>query len=53
MITITEAHRRFGDLARIRNGITIWIEVPVTGGRWCPVFDNGFLIGYEFYGALS
>lgn len=48
MISVTEAHRRFGDLARIRNGHTIWIEVQTAQGVWSPIFDpSGIeLIGY-------
>lgn len=47
-ITVTEAHRRFGDLARIRNGVTTWIDVVVPEGTWRPVFENiHFLIGYQ------
>lgn len=50
MITVTDAHRRFGDLARIRNGVTTWIEVEADGGIWKPVFENEFvLVGYEFH----
>lgn len=50
MITVTDAHRRFGDLARIRNGVTTWIEVEVQGGVWKPVFEGIWhLVGYEFH----
>lgn len=48
-LSVTEAHQRFGDLARIRNGVTTWIEVEVDGGVWKPVFEHQFhLAGYEF-----
>lgn len=50
-ISVTEAHNRFGDLARIRNGVTHWIDVVTPDGRWVPVFDptHGFILtGYEF-----
>ena len=31
-ISATEAHQRFGDLARIRNGVTTWIDVEQPEG---------------------
>lgn len=46
-ISVTTAHQKFGDLARIRNGITHWIEVVNPEGRWVPVFDGFVLIAYE------
>jgi hypothetical protein len=49
MISVTEAHRRFGDLATIRNGVTTWIEVQTSEGTWRPVFSGvWFLLGYAF-----
>lgn len=49
-IDVTEAHRRFGDLARIRGGVTTWIEVEVPEGTWKPVFEGCFfLVGYELH----
>lgn len=48
-ISVSEAHRRFGDLARIRNGVTTWIEVQTDEGTWRPVFTSQFVLsGYEF-----
>lgn len=49
MISVTDAHRRFGDLARIRNGHTTWIDVEDDGGIWKPVFDGFLLVAYEFH----
>jgi hypothetical protein len=55
MISVTEAHKRFGDLARIRNGETIWIDVVTEEERWVPVYKMEgtgttpwYLLGYEF-----
>lgn len=49
IIDVTEAHRRFGDLACIRNGVTTWIEVETREGVWRPVFNSiPALIGYRF-----
>ncbi len=48
MISVTEAHERFGDLTSIRNGVTTWIQVETPEGIWKPVFQGiWFLIGYE------
>lgn len=49
-ITATEAHKRFGDLARIRNGVTTWINVERPEGVWKPVFSHLFvLVAYELH----
>jgi hypothetical protein len=51
-LTVTEAHQRFGDLARIRNGVTTWLEVQADGGVWKPIFVGAFMLaGWEFQGA--
>lgn len=51
VITVTEAHQRFGDLARIRRGVTTWIEVKAPEGVWEPVFEGIWhLIGYRLRG---
>lgn len=48
-ISVDEAHRRFGDLAQIRNGMTEWLEVKVPGGTWKPYYQTPFrLSGYQF-----
>lgn len=48
-ISVDEAHRRFGDLAQIRNGVTTWLEVKVPGGTWKPVFEGMWRLGgYRF-----
>ncbi len=48
LISVTEACQRFGDLARIRGGVTTWIEVQTDEGVWKPVFEGGFvLVGYQ------
>ena len=47
MITVSEAHNRWGDLARIRRGVTTWINVETPEGVWKPVFDGIMLLGYE------
>ena len=50
MISVIEAHRRFGNLAQIKKGVTIWIEVQTKKGTWKPVFNEiWFLIGYKFH----
>jgi hypothetical protein len=49
LITVTEAHERFGDLARIRNGVTTWVEVNADCGVWRPVFEGGVILaGYSW-----
>lgn len=49
-LTVHEAHQRFGDLARIRNGVTTWIEVELPAGVYKPVIENGFvLVGYDWH----
>ncbi len=51
LISVKEAHDRFGDLAHIRNGVTTWITVAVPGGWWKPVLNSGFILtGYRFEG---
>lgn len=51
-ISVTEAHQRFGDLARIRNGVTTWLEVEADGGVWKPYYFSGgvafVLAGWEW-----
>lgn len=48
IISVTEAHDRFGDLAKIRNGVTTWIEIQDGNILWKPVFQGAFmLIGYR------
>lgn len=48
-ISVSEAHERFGDLARIRNGVTTWIDVVADGGVWRPVIEGQFvLVGYQW-----
>ena len=49
MISVSEAHNRWGDLARIRRGHTFWISVNTPEGLWSPLFsDDGILLlGYQ------
>lgn len=48
-ISVDDAHRMFGDLAQIRNGVTTWLEVERPGGKWKPVFESQFhLAGWEW-----
>jgi hypothetical protein len=49
-LSVTEAHRRFGDLARIRNGVTHWLEVRTPEGVWRPRFCPWFnLVAYDLH----
>lgn len=49
MITVSEAHKRWGDLAKIERGVTRWMSVETDQGTWYPVFDDTgiLLLGYE------
>lgn len=47
-ISVTEAHEHFGDLARIRNGVTRWAWVVTPLGVWMPAFSGIELVAYEF-----
>jgi hypothetical protein len=46
IISVTEAHQRFGDLARIRNGVTTWIDVETPEGVWRPFFTGTFVLAH-------
>lgn len=47
-VSVEEAGRRWGDLARIRGGVTTWIDVETPEGVWRPVFEGiWMLVGWE------
>lgn len=54
VISVTEAHKRFGDLAVIRNGVTHWKQVETHEGTWVPMYGapcaDFLLTGYKLEG---